>query len=82
MSVSLYDQIVAALGGTGKAAKALGRRPSEICQWRSRDRRFPAEMYFTVQDALKPLRRKKKNRVPLPAELPRELFRFDDRAAG
>ena len=74
---TLFNLIVAALGGTGEAAKKLGRRPSEICQWRTKYGRFPAEMYWTVQDALKPLRRKRKDRVPLPRELPRELFRFD-----
>ena len=47
-----FDEAVAALGGTNKAARAIGKRPSQICQWRKRDRAFPADLYFVVSDAL------------------------------
>ena len=68
-----FDQIVAALGGTGAAAKQLGRRPSQICQWRTQYGKFPAELFFTIKRALK------KRNLPCP----RKAFRFDDkRAAG
>ena len=64
-----FDEIVSALGGTNAAAKKLGRRPSQICQWRTLYGRFPAALLPRVQKALK------KKRVPI------EAFRFDD-AAG
>jgi DNA-binding transcriptional regulator YdaS (Cro superfamily) len=51
--VKSFDSAVAALGGTSKAAEALGYQPPAICQWRVRHKkRFPAELYFVVQTAL------------------------------
>ena len=70
---NLFDEIVDALGGTGAAAKAIGRRSSEICQWRAKDQRFPAEVFWDLQAALKKRRKKR---------APREVFRFQQRAAG
>ena len=67
-TISLFDQVITALGGTGAAAEALGRNPSQICQWRAKDQRFPAEMFFVVQKAAK-------------KKLPRRLFRFEERKA-
>jgi len=51
--VRSFDAAVAMLGGTGKAARAIGKRPSQVCQWRNRYGQFPADLYYIVQRALK-----------------------------
>jgi len=51
--VRTFEEAVAALGGTSKAAEAIGRQPPAVSQWKQRLKgRFPAEMFFVVQKAL------------------------------
>ena len=64
-----FEFIVDALGGVFETARAIGRRPTQICQWRKRYGRFPAETYFIVQAALKRAGYK---------TCPRDAFRFDE----
>jgi len=50
--VRTFDEAVAVLGGTNKAAEAIGKQPPAISQWRARYNQFPAKWFFVVQRAL------------------------------
>jgi hypothetical protein len=62
-----FDQAVEALGGVTATARILGRRPSQICQWRAKYGAFPAEIYWLVRAELT----ERGHRTPL------EIFRFE-----
>jgi hypothetical protein len=47
-----FNEAVYVLGGTTQAARVIGRRPSQIGQWRSRFQAFPAELYLVVNHEL------------------------------
>jgi hypothetical protein len=70
-TIRTFDEAVAALGGTGKAAQAIGRAPHEICKWRTRHGRFPASTFRDVNKAL----------AACGYKIPASLFRFDRRVA-
>jgi len=46
------DAVIDALGGTFKAASAVGVGPSAISMWKTRGR-IPSDRYFVIQDALR-----------------------------
>jgi hypothetical protein len=69
--IRTFDEAVNVLGGTGKAAKILGRAPHEICKWRTRHGRFPASAFPDVSKAL----------AASGYQIPASLFRFDRRVA-
>jgi DNA-binding transcriptional regulator YdaS (Cro superfamily) len=69
MSETQFDTIVKALGGVNETARAIGRTPSQVCQWRQRHGQFPAEVFFALRAAL---------RGTGLADAAREVCRFDD----
>jgi len=63
-----FDVIVSALGGASATARLLGRKPSQISQWRARGGLFPAELYFVLREAL----------ADRGYRLPRNACRFEE----
>jgi len=51
-SVVTYETAIVALGGTAKAARALGKTQTQICKWRVKHGAFPADLYRKVQREL------------------------------
>lgn len=45
-------EVIAALGGTNKAARKLGKTPRAVSQWKKRQR-IPSELFLSIDSALK-----------------------------
>jgi hypothetical protein len=47
-----FDEVVAELGGIGPVARLTNRTKSCICNWRRFPGRFPARLFYVINDAL------------------------------
>ena len=47
-----FDHVIEELGGVTEAGRLIGRTAANLCQWRAKYDRFPAALYFRVNDVL------------------------------
>lgn len=52
--LTTFEAVCEALGGVTAAAGLIGRRASNLCQWRAKYGAFPASLYFVVNSELAP----------------------------
>ena len=48
-----FDEVIAELGGVVKVSRLTKRSKSAVCNWRNTGRRFPANQYKQIRDALR-----------------------------
>jgi hypothetical protein len=66
-----FDDVIKALGGVTEAGRLIDRQAANICQWRAKYGRFPAGLYFRINEVL----------AQHGCEASARVFRFEEKRA-